>query len=188
MRQPRTQCIRLLGLLLLIFSVAACGSLPDERQIQRFFGLERTFAHTDMPAPPTVGGYVLRLEMGQTQRIDVREPVSGQHTQISDPHTIQAILRLLRLGTAAVPSTAATLPAIPLQLDFIIGPSERVVTARYDPVKGMLQLYNVPTAAWPDHIVTSYPVAPEFGPTLRALLAVPGLALPVMVTVETSTP
>lgn len=153
-----------------IFGLTGCSALPDTREIKRLFGLEQSFAHTDIAAPPTPGGYVLQLAMGQTVRIDTREPISGQETQITDQPIISDVLAILHLSQSVTPSAAA-LPAIPLQLRFIIGSSERIVEARYDPGRGELLLYNIPTMNWPDHTVATYAVSPAFGAALRETLA-----------------
>ena len=109
--------------------------------------------------------YVLQLGMGQTHRIVVHAQPGGQY-QITDPQVIQAVLGVLRAGSRAAAPPGAEAPPGPLQLDFIAGAPERTVTAHYNPQRQALQLYNVPTPAWPDHAVGTYTLTPTFGAAL----------------------
>ncbi len=161
--------VRLLCAGAALAGLTACASLPGERQVRRFLGLERTFAHNDLPAPPTPSAYVVQLAMSRTQRIVVREP-SGRQFEVTDPRAIQEVLGVLRAGPHLAGAPGAAEPVNRLQLEFIIGPPPRTVTAHYNAASDTLQLYNVPTEAWPDHIVGTYPVAPGFGAALAEAL------------------
>ena len=167
-------CIRRYSLTTIIFVAllvtTACASVPDERQVKQFLGLEQSFAHNDVPAPPTPGAFVLQFGMGQTKRIVIRGQKNAVLGEVADPRAIQAVLKVLRSGTATRFAGSADVSNSPLQLDFVIGSPEHLVTAHYNPASHTLQLYNLPTAAWPDHAVASYAMTPAFGAALQAAL------------------
>lgn len=154
----------------LLLGTSACASVPNEQQVKQFLGLERSFAHNDIPAPPTPSAYILQLGMSQTQRLVVREAQNAKQYEITDPRTIQEVLHVLRTGSTSLTTNDGLTPASALQLDFIAGSPERIVTAHYNPASGMLQLYNIPTPAWPDHAVATYAVTPTFGAALLHVL------------------
>jgi hypothetical protein len=161
---------RLAAVLVLMSSIAGCSALPSDRQVKQFLGLERTFAHNDVPSPPSPDAYVLQLGMGQTRRIVVhQQPGRSQH-EVTDPQAIASVLAVLRAGPQAIASPASPPLEDTLQLDFVAGPPERVVTAHYNPKTQTLQIYNIPTAAWPDHAVSTYTLPPAFGTALRDAL------------------
>lgn len=158
--------------MVLALSATGCTTLPGEYQVKQFLGLEQTFPHYDVPAPPTSAAYVLQLGMGQTRRIIVRAQPGAQQYEVSDPLTIQAVLGVLRAGSLATVPASLQNPQAPVQLDFVIGSPERTVTAHYNPANQTLQLYNVSTPAWPDHAVGAYTVSPAFGAALLEALQI----------------
>jgi hypothetical protein len=170
MMRHRRMLVQLATLFTLALSVAGCSTLPSDRQVRQFLGLERTFAHNDVPSPPSPGAYALQLGLAQTRRIVVqRQPGRAQY-EVTDPQVIASAVAVLRAGSrAAAPDESPPLQGT-LQLDFVAGPPERVVTAHYNPQTRRLQLYNTPTEAWPDHVVSTYALPPTFGTALRDAL------------------
>jgi hypothetical protein len=117
-----------------------------------------------------MGAYVLQLGMAQTRRIIVhRQPGRSQY-EVTDPQPIASVIAVLRARSRAIASSGSPPLDASLQLDFVAGPPERVVTAHYNPQTQALQLYNTPTAAWPDHAVSTYTLPPAFGTALRDAL------------------
>jgi hypothetical protein len=167
-------CIRQYSLTMMVLVAlllsTACASLPSDRQVKQFLGLEEALAHNDVPAPPTPGTFVLQFGMGQTKRIVIRGQKNAVLGEVTDPQHIQAILGVLRTGTVTHVAGSTAAPQAPLQLDFAIGSPEHLVTAHYNPANNILQMYNVPTPAWPDHAVASYAMTPAFGAALQAAL------------------
>lgn len=162
--------VQLAATLTLALSAAGCSALPSDRQVKQFLGLERTFAHNDVPSPPSPDAYVLQLGMAQTRRIIVhRQPGHSQY-EVTDPQTIVSVIAVLRAGLRATAAPGSRPLEDSLQLDFVAGPPERVVTAHYNPQTQALQLYNTPTAAWPDHAVSTYTLPAAFGTALRDAL------------------
>jgi hypothetical protein len=162
--------LQLATLLTLVLSTAGCSALPSDRQVRQFLGLERTFAHNDVPSPPSPDAYVLQLGMAQTRRIIVhRQPGRSQY-EVTDPRAIASVIAVLRAGSRAIASPGSPPLDDSLQLDFVAGPPQRVVTAHYNPQTQALQLYNTPTAAWPDHAVSTYTLPQAFGTVLRDAL------------------
>jgi hypothetical protein len=156
---------------LVLLSLTACTALPSERQVKQFLGLERVFGHNDVPAPPTPSAFVLQSGMGQTKRIVIRSQQSAVLGEVTDPQAIQAVLGVFRSGAATRFAGDTDVRQAPFQLDFLMGAPERLVTAHYNPASQTLQLYNLPTAAWPDHAVASYTMTPAFGAALQQALA-----------------
>jgi hypothetical protein len=157
-------------LLALALSASGCGALPGERQVKQFLGLEQPFAHNDVPPPPSPSAYVLQLGMSQTHRIVVRARPGRPQYEVTDPQVIAAVITVLRAGPLTTAAADAGTAQEPLQLDFIAGPPDRVVSAHYNPRSQILQLSNVPAAAWPDHAVGRYTMAPGFGAALLDIL------------------
>jgi hypothetical protein len=168
-RQQRL-LLQLATLLTIALTAAGCSALPSDRQVRQFLGLERTFAHNDVPSLPSPDAYVLQLGVAQTRRVIVhRQPGRSQY-EVTDPQVIASVIAVLRAGPRAIASPGSPLLDDTLQLDFVAGPPEHVVTAHYNPQTQTLQLYNTPTAAWPDHAVSTYTLPHAFGTALRDAL------------------
>ncbi len=168
--------IRFFMFILIASLTTACGTLPDQRQIKQFLGLEQPFAHKDISPPPSPGAFAMQFGMGQTERILVSVAQSNIKYEIDDPQHIHTVVNVLRAGAQASAPEAAVLPQHPIQLSFLIGPPEHIVTAHYNPSTQVLHIYNIPSAAWPDHAVAVYTLTPAFGAALQA--AVDGHAQP----------
>jgi hypothetical protein len=156
--------------LVTLLITTACAAVPGEGRVKQFLGLEQSFAHNDVPAPPTSGAFVLQFGMGQTKRIVIRGQKDAVLGEVTDPRAVQAVLAVFRSGTTTRFAGNADVQQAPFQLDFLIDTPERLVTAHYNPASHTLQLYNLPTAAWPDHAVASYAMTPAFGAALQAAL------------------
>jgi hypothetical protein len=162
--------VQLATLLTLALSAAGCSALPSDRQVKQFLGLEKTFAHNDVPSPPSPDAYVLQLGISQTRRIVVRARPGRSQYEVTDPQVIASVVAVLRTGLRATATPGSPPLEDSLQLDFVAGPPERVVTVHYNPQTKALQLYNTPTAAWPDHVVGTYTLPQAFGTALRDAL------------------
>lgn len=162
-------CVTLL-LVLAGLGMTGCASLPDQRQVKRFLGLEQPFAHNDIPAPATPGGYVSLFGMGQTDHILVSMQQGAVKYELSDAQAIHKIVTIIRTASQANTAASTSSTQQPIQLTFLIGSPQRSVSAYYIPATQALHLYNIPTASWPDHAVAVYTVAPDFGAALLSAL------------------
>jgi hypothetical protein len=162
----------LLVLLSVLLATTGCTSTGHEQAVRQFLGLEQTFPHNDIPPPPTPAGFAMLLGLGQTQRITVRDLAGNQEQHITDAQAVAQVIAVLRRGAQAQPrTTEAHTPTETLQLHLTLGPPQREVTVVYKPSNGSLVLFNVPVAAWPDHVVGTYTVPDSFGAALTEALA-----------------
>lgn len=170
MMRRRSMLWQLATLLSLALGAGGCSALPNDRQVRQFLGLEQTFAHNDVPSPPSPDAYVLQLGMSQTRRIIIHRQPGRSPYEVTEPRAIASVIVVLRAGSRASALEGSPPLQGSLQLDFVTGPPERVVTAHFNPQTQTLQLYNTPTAAWPDHVVSTYSLPQAFGTALRDAL------------------
>lgn len=148
--------------------LTGCGVIPDQHAIRQALGLERPFAHYDVPAPPTPAGFVLALALNQTDAIDYHDARVGMQGTITDPRAIERVITALSGAPRAGARRSAAVHALTLQ--FQLSRPERIVIVSYNPNQDTLVMYNIPNPAWPEHIVATYSVPPGFGAELDAAI------------------
>jgi hypothetical protein len=160
-------------MLLTLGSSVSCSQLPTTQDIQQFLGFKNTFAHNDVPVPPTIGGFVRQVGLSGTRQIRYHDRTTGQQREIDDPQVIGRTLDVLRYGAQANPERAPLPTGGTVQLEFVIRVPEHRVSALYDIDQARITLYNVPTPTWPDHMVGVYAMPPDTGAALLAALTMP---------------